>query len=158
MRLKSIVGLQLLATMTGLIKEVINRSSGQPKGEDHRWGELRENIFWKKNKTCSNQWCLSAWKNILDFLFSWYKTDHILHHYQSSDRTWVHYSTSDVEWDHCQKERCRGWVGEILCLYPPLLVVISCCTNSPRWVSAFLLSHPPMVATSYSWQWSISDL
>ena len=72
------MGLQLLATMTGLIKEVINRSSGQPKGEDHRWGELRENIFWKKVKhaqtgdVCQLEkiywtFCLVATKQIISF-------------------------------------------------------------------------------------------
>ena len=74
------MGLQLLATMTGLIKEVINRSSGQPKGEDHRWGELRDgkNIFWKKVKyvqpgdVCQLEkiywtFCLVATKQIISF-------------------------------------------------------------------------------------------
>ena len=37
--LKSIVSLQLRATMTGLIKEVINRSSGHPQGGRSQMGE-----------------------------------------------------------------------------------------------------------------------
>ena len=36
--LKSIVSLQLRATMTGLIKEVINRSSGHPQGGGSEMG------------------------------------------------------------------------------------------------------------------------
>ena len=37
-RLKSIVSLQLRATMTGLIKEVINRSPGHPQGGGSEMG------------------------------------------------------------------------------------------------------------------------
>ena len=51
-RLKSIAGLQLLGAMTGLIKEVINRSSGEPQGGGAEMGGGRRE---KKIKIISDK-------------------------------------------------------------------------------------------------------
>ena len=113
-RLKSIAGLQLLGAMTGLIKEVINRSSGGPQGGGAEMGGGKRE---KKIKIISDKiyQSLDAWyfKDILQqFVCGWFSSDHTVLIVKSWGTQLI---LRDTQWP---------------LLANPLL--ISCCTNFPQ--------------------------